>query len=496
MALSDSVQSELEHYAGANPELKENARTKMTKILLDTYGSTDHINQKYFLDADKHIMDAQVFSQLGRSVEQFASQFPESKDRFYWGGIEGSNGQRNIVMLRNIYFKANNRLAGSLFLGIRSSYFSSAFEDVDLGRDSMIYIFDLKGGDYIVKTPWESKISSNRVATALVQTINKSILQGQKTGFITPDDNDQNKQIVVAFSQIPQTSWVVVSEIPYANLVIEARVVRDEIVVIAFICFMCAVAFAYIISRSISSPLKELTDGMRETKAGNFSINITSDGNDELTVMSQGFNDMATKIGLDREKLEDRVVERTLKLEIANQRLSELSMTDSMTGIPNRRRFDEVFLLEMRRAERAGKMLGLIMIDVDFFKNYNDNYGHQEGDECLRQVALLLKLNASRAGDLAARYGGEEFVVLIAETDLVNVMTQAEHIRQSQESLNLAHVQSPLGRVTLSVGVVVLVPNEMQTPEMIIRMADKAMYQAKMEGRNKVVLYGKNKTLA
>ena len=350
-----------------------------------------------------------------------------------------------------------------------------------------MFIFDSKDGNFIVKAQENPGISNDHAAKALADKIGNSIALGQKTGFII-FFNDQHKKCAAAFSQIPKTSWIIVSEVPYSNLLVEAESVRDQIIWIGFVCFVCAVVFAYIISRSISDPLGKLMYAMKETKTGNFAINMPSKGNDELTVMSQGFNDMAKKIGFDREKLEERVAERTLELENANQRLAELSMTDSLTGIPNRRRFDEVLVLEMRRAERAGKMLGLMMLDVDFFKNYNDHYGHQEGDTCLRKVARLLSSNVSRAGDLVARYGGEEFVVLIAETDVANAMALAELIRASQEAARLPHVKSSLGCITLSIGVVVLIPNGDQTTEMIIRMADDAMYQAKMEGRNKVVM--------
>lgn len=166
-------------------------------------------------------------------------------------------------------------------------------------------------------------------------------------------------------------------------------------------------------------------------------------------------------------------------------------MTDGLTGIPNRRRFDEVLAVELHRAARAGHVLALMMLDVDFFKNYNDHYGHQEGDVCLRKVARLLQSHARRDSDLVARYGGEEFVMLVVETDADSAMNLAEDVRQSLEVLDLPHAKSPLSCVTTSIGVAIFVPEGDQSPEIFIRMADKAMYRAKEQGRNQVVLFGK-----
>lgn len=497
LVLSDQVQSLLSHYASENTETKGRARTEIAKILLDAYGSFDYINQKYFLDKNKNIVDSQVFPQLSRGVELFASKVPHSLDRIHWGTVETLNGQKNIVMLREIYFKANNKLAGSLYLGIRSSHFSGIFDDVDLGVGSDIYILDSQDASLIAKTQEKTAISNNKAANrVLLGEISKSLAQGKQTGFITYDNLEPNvapegKKILAAFSQIPRTNWIVVSAIPYKNLLIEAESARDKIIFIGCICFFCAIIFGYLISRSISAPLGQLVNAMKETETGNFGVDMSKPGSDELTELAKKFNEMSAKINRDREQLEEHVAERTRELEEANRKLAALSMTDALTGISNRRRFDEVLMVEFRRAIRTGKPLALMMLDVDFFKNYNDHYGHQEGDACLRKVARLLQSHASRASDTVARYGGEEFVMLSAETDVNSAMTLAEKIRQSLEDLGLPHAQSSLACVTTSIGVAVWIPDEDQTPEMFIRMADKAMYQAKAQGRNQVVLSAK-----
>jgi diguanylate cyclase (GGDEF)-like protein len=181
-------------------------------------------------------------------------------------------------------------------------------------------------------------------------------------------------------------------------------------------------------------------------------------------------------------------MERTRDLAEANDKLAALSMTDGLTGIANRRRFDEALEKELQRAARAHAPLALLMLDVDYFKRYNDFYGHPRGDACLRRLAALLQSHARRGGDLAARYGGEEFALIAANLDPEGALALAEAIRAEFEALRQPHERSPLGRVTASIGVVALVPDEADSGEAMLRMADQALYRAKEQGRNQVAM--------
>lgn len=177
------------------------------------------------------------------------------------------------------------------------------------------------------------------------------------------------------------------------------------------------------------------------------------------------------------------------QLEQSNQHWQRLSCLDGLTGIANRRHFEEVLDLEWRRARRASTVLSLIMIDTDFFKAFNDAYGHQRGDDCLKQVAIALHHTLNRAGDLVARYGGEEFMIILPETGAQGAATIAEALRASVEALEIPHGISPADRiVTISLGVVTGFPGEDFSAASLITAADGAMYQAKREGRNRVSL--------
>ncbi len=187
-------------------------------------------------------------------------------------------------------------------------------------------------------------------------------------------------------------------------------------------------------------------------------------------------------------ELELRVGQRTDELQVLNRRLAALSLTDDLTGIANRRRFEEVLVQEWRRAQRQGQPLALAVIDVDWFKPYNDHYGHLAGDECLRHIARALADLVGRSGDLVARYGGEEFVFLAPVTDSAGALRMASRVVRAVHALALPHAQSPLGRVTVSIGVACLQPGPLDEPEALLRSADAALYQAKAQGRNRAEL--------
>ena len=178
----------------------------------------------------------------------------------------------------------------------------------------------------------------------------------------------------------------------------------------------------------------------------------------------------------------------TRKLDAANQELRRLSSLDGLTGIANRRRFDDYIARAWRKATRAQTPLSLIMADIDFFKPYNDSYGHLSGDECLKSVARVLAGSLKRPGDLASRFGGEEFAIVLEETGLSGASHVAECIRESVERLGLTHRDSPVAAVvTVSLGVATSLPRPGLTADALLRLADYKLYEAKQTGRNRVL---------
>ena len=176
------------------------------------------------------------------------------------------------------------------------------------------------------------------------------------------------------------------------------------------------------------------------------------------------------------------------QLKKANERLKLLSVMDGLTQIPNRRKFDEYLDSEWHRLFRTKEPMSVVLCDIDFFKLYNDNYGHQAGDDCLQKVARAIADCAQRSIDIAARYGGEEFALILPATDAEGAMAVSEGIRNSVENLKLDHEKSTVNEyVTLSLGVATMIPGKDNSAEALVALADECLYQAKENGRNQSI---------
>ena len=180
-------------------------------------------------------------------------------------------------------------------------------------------------------------------------------------------------------------------------------------------------------------------------------------------------------------------VKNQIELRYLQKQLIQLAITDGLTGISNRRNFDQKLFDEWHRAIRMQQSLTVIMIDVDHFKKYNDCYGHQAGDACLEHVAALLMDSCNRNNDFVARYGGEEFAMILPETTTPSVVI--EKLFQILKELAIPHEMSEFRQITLSAGISIRTPNHDENPSVLICEADKALYSAKNLGRNQAVLY-------
>lgn len=176
----------------------------------------------------------------------------------------------------------------------------------------------------------------------------------------------------------------------------------------------------------------------------------------------------------------------TRKLDAANQELIRISSSDGLTGVANRRYFDEAISVEWRRARRHSNSLAVLMCDIDHFKLFNNTYGHLAGDDCLRKIAATISRHTERPSDTVARYGGEEFAVILPETSIAGALMVAEKIRHAIRELNIVHASSPSGQVALSIGIASAAPGFDNPPDDLILAADKALYRAKQEGRDRV----------
>lgn len=253
--------------------------------------------------------------------------------------------------------------------------------------------------------------------------------------------------------------------------------------------FLLLAALYISLQRIVVGPITRMTSRVVTIIEGNeLSRRLEEGSSDEIGTLSHEFNEMVGRLSERTENLEGanrRLIDEISQRKRAELELEHLSRTDGLTEISNRRVFDEVLEQEFRAAMRSGTSLGLIMIDIDHFKQYNDHYGHQAGDDCLKRVAATAKTMARRPRDLPTRYGGEEFAIILVDTDIEGAQTMAENIRASTEALSIEHAHSDTAdHVTISLGVASMVPSRDSTADALLAKADKALYAAKESGRN------------
>ncbi len=249
--------------------------------------------------------------------------------------------------------------------------------------------------------------------------------------------------------------------------------------------------------RRVANHLASLTP---QTLATRLRLDRRSRHRDELTMLVSGVDDLQSNLleylvkqrqaeqylAAHRDRLEELVREQTSELRAANAQLEELVRIDPLTALANRRHFDEVKQSEFRRAQRLGHPLSVLLCDIDFFKRFNDTYGHAEGDQCLVRVAETFRRAFARAGELPARIGGEEFAILLPETDLAAAVAAGRRLQSLLDQAAIPHADSKVAaHVTLSIGAAQLDAG-MDNVDALLRGADLALYRAKAEGRNRV----------
>jgi diguanylate cyclase (GGDEF)-like protein len=324
-------------------------------------------------------------------------------------------------------------------------------------------------------------------------------------------DHQQNFAQVLPFQLAGGLDWLIVTIVPEEDVMGQIQAGNRTTAMLTGGALLLAIALNILISRWLVRPISELVLASRRIAQGNFNQPVQSNRVKELSILAGSFNQMSQELQQSRQQLEDyshaledRIRERTQELEAeverrrqteaalqtANVELQRLAFVDGLTQLANRRCFDERLAQEWQRLKRDQLPLALILCDVDYFKRYNDTYGHQAGDLCLQNVARVLQAAAMRSSDLAARYGGEEFALLLPNTPVDGAITVAQKIQTLVHQLAIPHRQSATSEfVTLSLGITVLFPAEADHPEMLLAQADHALYQSKQAGRDRYSIY-------
>jgi diguanylate cyclase (GGDEF)-like protein len=287
--------------------------------------------------------------------------------------------------------------------------------------------------------------------------------------------------------------WMIVVTLPEADFTATIRANFHSTVLLSLLALLLALLLAFSIAHRVTRPVIRLHAAARAVAAGKLDTRVGGSGFREFNQLAAAFNAMTRqlqaafeRIELEQARLETTVAQRTDELRRVNAELEVLSKQDGLTLIANRRSLDAHLHAEWLRARRHDDSLAVIVLDIDHFKEFNDQHGHAHGDSALVQVASLLQQTMRRPGDLAARYGGEEFVLILPGTGLEGALSVAADIQKGMSALGIAHQSSATGLLTASMGVAVMPAggSDINSPEALLDAADRALYRAKEEGRN------------
>lgn len=282
-------------------------------------------------------------------------------------------------------------------------------------------------------------------------------------------------EMVGTLTAVQPTGWAVLAQLPardaYAPV---AELTTSTLILVAGLLLVVG-TIAYLIGRIVTRPLATLAEGAGRVAEGDLSVDLPVTGRDEVAYLTGVFNGMVARLRANAERLD----EAHSVLQGQNRELERMSMTDALTSLFNRRHVMGVLEKEVHRAERHGRTLAVLMMDIDRFKEYNDTLGHQAGDDVLAGMGEVLK-DATREADVPARYGGEEFIVVLPDCEIQGAVDAAERIRR-----RLAREVFEGGEVTVSIGAAEY-PTHGASPMELIAAADTALYDAKAAGRDRV----------
>ncbi len=367
--------------------------------------------------------------------------------------------------------------------------------DLQIGKNGYMYVMD-SNGTLIIHPENEGENIANSV-DAKGNYFVKEMINKKSGSIIYPwknlnDEKAENK--IVVYDYYAPMDWYICSGVDLAELIEPFNQLKTKLFIVILLFLFLAIGISVFYSKLITNPINELINSMKQVKYGNYDSLINIEQEDEIGQLSQIYNEMVGEIKERTENLEKMNVElqksnETLELRVKERtlQLEELSNMDGLTEIANRRRLDQYLRKILNLSKREKLPISLIMIDIDFFKAYNDTYGHLQGDKCLKEIARAIQDSLRRSTDLVGRYGGEEFSVVLFNTDSKQAIKVAKHIQSSVNQLSIKHLSSSVSNiVTVSMGIATINPSLTDTIENLYSMSDNALYAAKANGRNRI----------
>ena len=378
--------------------------------------------------------------------------------------------------------------AGVLIASLNLEWFSHLGDRLRASGTQSVQVLDSRDGAVLVRA--QDRTAQVGETVSADDPVLRAFRASPSGGSVVAADLDRVTR-VFGFAPLPGCDGIV---LVVGLLEAEVRLAADTRSGVVLIAALGAAGFAFFVAwaaadHALLRPIRSLAAATCQVGSGDMSAHarMSRGAARELRGLGASFARMARRL---RER-DGRITAMQGELETANRQLSVLVRQDGLTGLGNRRHFDDMLGTEYRRAMRMGTPLTLIMVDVDRFKAFNDLYGHPAGDACLQAVARALAGSLRRPADLAVRYGGEEFAVLLPSTDEAGALVSAQRIQDAIRGAAVPHAGSDGGAVSLSLGVAVLLPGEGgDGPAALVEAADTALYAAKRAGRNRVQVAG------
>jgi diguanylate cyclase (GGDEF)-like protein len=385
--------------------------------------------------------------------------------------------QAGVVVVTQPIRTANERLLGVLAAKINFRTIGKILKNYAQGEIGELYLITGEGILLVSSRP----ISAKFLETKLVGRTTRNLFfeEGDPQRY----SSYHGEPVVGALKRMSELDWGVVSEKERAKAYAQIVRLRDVTLVLVVGLLLFIGLGAYLLGLTLVRPLDLLTGGASKVAAGDLEVDLPVLSGSEVGYLTEVFNDMVARLRQGREEL--AAINKTLRKK--NKELHELSITDSLTGLYNRKHLMETLDNEVARSKRHKHDFAVLVVDIDDFKEYNDTYGHLAGDDVLSRLAKVFK-ESVRSCDYVARYGGEEFILVLPEIGPQDGVKAAERIRKKVVKEKFAVDGKPI-QVTVSVGVASY-PKDGDESQAIIRHADAALYKAKESGRNQVVLAG------
>jgi diguanylate cyclase (GGDEF)-like protein len=393
-----------------------------------------------------------------RLPEGWAKTFESSRNLVgepYWDEA----GKKTVVILGVPVQETNGRISGALVARTNLGELTQVLRVFSARSAGRVYLATAQGK--LIADSRERSVDLK--TTELAQTVADRLLAAD--GELVEYRGVDGVEVLGSAQRLSQAAWMAVADTPVADVYRQATRLRNVAFLVIGILLVVIAVVAYWLAALIARPLVRLTDAAAQVSTGDLSVGLPAGGGGEVGYLTQVFNTMVDSLRKHHDELE------------------RLSTTDSLTGLSNRRHLMNLLTHEMDRAKRTEETFSILMLDVDHFKNYNDEHGHQAGDEVLARVGAVLR-DSIRSYDCAARYGGEEFLVMLSAISLGRALEAAERIRKQ-----IRAEQFEGGLVTVSIGVAEY-PTHGDTAKSIIGQADAALYEAKRAGRDRVMCAG------